>query len=149
MPAKKIDTKEKKIQEKRQSVKIKLAFAAGIAVLVMGVNAYMNYARKDIDAVVAQMEQEQDKNDETESVLGITEEERARFTQVREQSQLLADQVTEQSTELLEESKDRLDNTVSEIVYNTTIKPLIDRIKGLPGDQQEYIKEAICVPLEE
>ena len=35
-------------------------------------------------------------------------------------------------------------NTISSLIYNTTIKPIINQIQHLPTDQQEKIKEEIC-----
>lgn len=48
----------------------------------------------------------------------------------------------------VEEGKEVLENTVNDAVnqtlYNTALKPVIEKIHALPSPQQEYIKEQLC-----
>jgi len=141
MPAKKIDPDEKKQYEKRKNVKTKLLFAGLLAALVLVTNVYISRTRDNVSEVVNQMSADRSRP----RVLGqTTEDERARFERVQKQTQLLAEQITTQSEQLITDSKTKVEDTVTELVYKTTIKPLIDRIRGLPDEHQEYIKEAIC-----
>lgn len=151
MPAKKIDTDDKKLEEKRQSVKLKLLFFGIFVMALFVTNLYVEHMRKDVQEAVAELErgsrlQENGK----EAVLGeTTEDERERLARVQSKTQELADSFFNTSETLITDSKDRFEKTVSEFVYTSTIKPIIDKINGLPNDQQEYIRDAICVPPEE
>lgn len=143
MPTKKIDSKEKKVLEKRQSVKRKLSFVLVLAALVLAANAFVSRSQSDVQTVVQELEEEK----ETQNILGeSTKDEKERLERVQKQTRQLAENVTTATEEVVTESKERLEQTISDFVYSSTIQPLINKINGLPDDQQDYIKEAICRP---
>ena len=143
MAAKKVDPAQKKMLEKRADVKNKIVALFVIGLLVAGSSVFLSREGRDVETVVEELEKGTDES--SAGILGeATDREKELFTKVRERAQSIADDVTVQSEKMIEESKDRLEETVAEVVYSTTIKPIIDRINGLPDDQRDYIKESIC-----
>lgn len=144
MPAKKIDPEEHYRQEKRSTVKKKLAFAATIGVLILITNLFM-MLRSDSKSQTGTSPADT-------RVLGqsaiISSDDKARIQRVQKQATELAQDITEQTEIYVEEVKEKTQKSLSDVVYNTTIRPLIERIESLPDDQQEYVKEQLCRPEE-
>lgn len=44
----------------------------------------------------------------------------------------------------IDQTKDKAVNTLDQFIYQTTIKPMIEKINQLPQSQQEYVKKEIC-----
>jgi hypothetical protein len=137
MPAKKIDPDEQKRKEKRITVKRKLAFVAAVGILVLIANLYMMIRPSE---ETAQKEQE--------TVLGeshiLPEEDQVRLQRVQRQANELANRITSESEKAVEEGREKVEQTVSDVVYAKTIKPIVDRINSLPDDQQQYIRQELC-----
>lgn len=138
MPAKKIDPEEQIHLDKKRVVKNKLLFAVGFAMLVVMTNFVMT---RKADMRKAQAVKEKPSSE----VMGeATQAEKERLARVQKQTSDVVEMVTSESNNFIEESKEQVETTFSDIVYKTTIKPLIDRIQKLPDDQQDYVREALC-----
>ena len=146
MPAKKIDPEEQKHLDKRDSVKKKLMFAVGFAALVVLTNVLMT---RTSEKEVVNAERKYEIHEEISTVLGeATDEEKERLERVQTQAIQLKETVTEESNKLIDEGKEQVEQKVSDLIYATTIKPLVDRINSLSEGQQEAIREAVCKPVE-
>lgn len=49
-----------------------------------------------------------------------------------------------QVNSFIEIAQEKIASSVSEIIYHTSIEPIVSQIKKLPMDQQEKIKQDIC-----
>lgn len=54
------------------------------------------------------------------------------------------DEIQTTAGKAIQEGKKEIESKVTDVVYQTTIKPLIDKVQSLPSAQQEYIKEQLC-----
>jgi hypothetical protein len=53
-------------------------------------------------------------------------------------------QITSNVTDATSNVASQAGNTISSLIYDTAVKPIIDQIQRLPKDQQEKVKEQIC-----
>lgn len=134
------------VELKKHSVRQKLISIALIALLVGATNAYMAKRGEKPQAELQSQRQSSKKN---ESILGESTEvsARARDSFIDEASdtiQTTASTVEKSTQQLIDETKDKVNTSFNELIYTTTIKPLIDKIQSLPPDQRENIQDAIC-----
>lgn len=142
MPAKKIDPTEKIQLEKRKNVKQKLMFATALVALI-GIGNVAVMLRPDSPAPQASAP----KLLKEEDVLGeASEKEKASLQSVVKQSGELISTVSTESDKVIGDTKAHLTEKIDSVIYTTTIKPIIEKIKSLPVAQQEHIEEAICKP---
>lgn len=57
---------------------------------------------------------------------------------------ILREEVQNQLEQLLTEKRGEIESSVSAIIFDSTLKPLIDRFNQLPPEQKEEVKQAIC-----
>lgn len=49
-----------------------------------------------------------------------------------------------EATEFIQNTQEKIASSVSDLIYKTSIEPVIKQIKKLPYDQQEKIKKDLC-----
>jgi|SRR3989344_6711232 len=54
------------------------------------------------------------------------------------------DEIQTTAGKAIQEGKKEIESKATDVIYQTTIKPLIDKVQSLPETQQEYIKEELC-----
>lgn len=136
MPAKKKDP----VEDKRKAVKAKISFSLFIALLLVLGNALVT--RQEPPEVPPIEEKTQKSLDVL--VQDSVEQEKELVGKIRTYVAETQTQVEEEAGEVLSETKTRVSDTVSDLIYKTTLEPLINKIQGLPDDQRVYVKEAIC-----
>lgn len=138
------------VELKKHSVRQKLIAIALIAALVGATNAYMA-KRGEWPHVERQSSDFQSSAENKANLLGESTEvsAKARDTFISEATdtiQTTATAVEKSTQEVIEETKDKVNTSFNELMYTTTIKPMIDKIEALPPEQKENIQEAICKP---
>ena|SRR3989338_3870273 len=61
-------------------------------------------------------------------------------------AQQTSEKVLGVTTAYIEDAQEKVQTSVQDVVFNTTIKPFIDRFDSLPHKQQESVREIICKP---
>lgn len=54
------------------------------------------------------------------------------------------DEIVQATSDFIGQTASAAASTVSSLIYDTTIKPIVDKIEKLPPDQQEKVKEQVC-----
>ncbi len=60
------------------------------------------------------------------------------------QAKDIGQSVLGETTKFLDETKEKVASSVSEIIYDNSFKKIIDQIEKLPQDQKERIKKDLC-----
>lgn len=136
MPAKKKDP----VEQKREAVKAKLYFVMFTVLLLILGNALIT--KQDAPEIPSVEKKAQESIDVL--VQDSVDQEKELVSKVQTYVAETQDQVEEQTGEVLSETKTRVSDTVSGLIYKTTLEPLINKIQALPEDQRVYVKEAIC-----
>lgn len=142
MPRKKKLTYE----DKRRSVIQKLIFAGVIVLLVLLVNFFV-LRNRPVEPETSE------KPDSEATVLGesdsSTETFEDRVATIQEQAIETATELEGAAETVIETGRAQAEKTISTVVYETTLKPIIDKVQSLPQNQKEVIQEAVCTPLSE
>ncbi len=143
MPAKKIDLAEKIQAEKRLAVKRKVMFALVLVGLIGVANAYALTRQRPSAPTKTHTAPPQTEK----SVLGkANQREIQSYSELLDTSREITQDISQQTDEVISQTKEHLTQKVDEAIYTSTIKPIIDKIESLPSSQQEYIQEAVCKP---
>lgn len=146
MPRAKKDPKE----EKRKIVTTKVAFGLLLGLLILATNAYVN-ARPQSEPESTHSEKNKtnqesvdNQKDADESVLGLTSEDKERIERVGTTVSTKLREVDERTKKVIEDGREQIGGKANDLIYNTTIKPIIDRFEALPDAQKESIRESVC-----
>ena len=147
MPRTKLDP----VEIKKLIVRRKLAFIALIAALVGVTNIVMMVRSDDTASAPSPQPPRQVETSTTAETLGESTQESTQAQQdfVREATdtiQTTATAVEKTTQEIIDETKEKVDQSFNELIYTTTIKPIIDKVHSLPPEQQQNIQEALCKP---
>ena len=147
MPRTKLDP----VEIKKLIVRRKLAFIALIAALVGVTNIVMMMRSDDTASEPSPQPPRQVETSTTAETLGESTQESTQAQQdfVREATdtiQTTATAVEKTTQEIIDETKVKVDQSFNELIYTTTIKPIIDKVHSLPPEQQQNIQEALCKP---
>jgi hypothetical protein len=151
MPRKKRQTYD----DKRKNVIAKLIFVSVLLALVLLANIVMSLrpnSGKSSSNANKEAQNTTDANLNEPEVLGdhiINEDEIANnvgktIDTVKEQAQNTQGKLKGVSEKAIESGKKQAEKTISTFVYDSTLKPIIEKIDDLPDEQQDMIKEAVC-----
>lgn len=144
MPRKKRQTYD----DKRKNVIAKLIFVSVIFALILLANLIMSLRpqSKQIKPDQKTSSQESGLSSVNGDVAGILDENTINETLdvAKKQAQTAQSQLEGVSEKALESSKKQAEKSISSFVFENTIKPIIEKIRDLPVDQQNAIKKAVC-----
>ena len=139
------------VEMKKDVVRRKLLFIALIAALVGLTHVVITNRSSSSASDESKPKTIQAQNESKEAILGETTEKshKAReefLTEASENIQATATTVERSTQGLIDDTKEKVHTSFNDLVYSTTIKPIIAKIQSLPADQQIHILEAICKP---
>jgi vacuolar-type H+-ATPase subunit H len=53
-------------------------------------------------------------------------------------------EIEDTTEEVVSSGKKQVENTANKVLYNATLKPIVDKIEELPQAQQEQLRKQIC-----
>ncbi|GAB4219409.1 MAG: hypothetical protein Fur009_5460 [Candidatus Microgenomates bacterium] len=60
------------------------------------------------------------------------------------QLESLGGQVLGEANNFVKNTQEKIASSISDIVYKTSLEPIVNQFEKLPSDQKEKVKEAIC-----
>jgi hypothetical protein len=93
--------------------------------------------------------------EENQDILGKTTSPVSKTKELEKQGNQIKDQILGETTNFVNQITSNVTdttinvasqagNTISSLIYDAAVKPIIDQIQRLPKDQQEKVKEQIC-----
>ena len=140
------------VELKKDVVRRKLIFIALIAALVGLTHAYMRTRSSESTVQSTALAQKPaSENNHDQATLGDTTRVSAKareefLTEASENIQTTASTVEKTTQELIDDTKEKVNTSFNDLIYTTTIKPIIAKIQSLPSEQQVHIQDAICKP---
>ena len=64
--------------------------------------------------------------------------------QLKDSTEYLRQQLEASTEKAVTDGKQQVEEVANRLFYDTTLKPLLDKINTLPPQQQEYIKKQLC-----
>ena len=133
--------------DKRRSVIAKLIFISVVVALVLLANFLMRW-KGPVKPAKTQTSSIQTEPD----VLGerIVNDGELKDTfqktvdSLQKQAFTAKDELEGASEDVISNSKDKASETISNAIYESTLKPILEKIHDLPAQQQEVIREAVC-----
>ncbi len=138
------------VEIKKDVVRRKLVFIALIAALVGLTHQVIRTRSSEPTAQhTASLSSSESKKTPSEATLGETTQVSAKareefLTEASENIQNTASTVEQTTQALLDDTKEKVNTSFNDLIYTTTIKPIIAKIRSLPAEQQIDIQEAIC-----
>ncbi len=138
-------SKEHEKEAKKKQVVIKLFFLSILILLILITDmiiSYRNKQKKQDEQNGQKKVVEEKKYDTQKAQENINE----RVKGVMKQAEEARVQGEATYRELYEKGVSEAERKAAELIYNTTLKPFIDKFENLPEDQQEFIQQEICKP---
>jgi hypothetical protein len=66
------------------------------------------------------------------------------INQAEKKGETVLGEATHFANDFFQETKEKIDSSVSQMIYENSLKKIVDQIDKLPKDQQEKIKKDIC-----
>lgn len=159
MPRKKRQTYD----DKRKNVIAKLVFVSVIFALILLANLVMSLRPQSKQVKPDQNTSSSESGESNETglssengdvagVLGehiinednISESVGKTLDAAKKQAQTTQDQLKGVSEKAIESGKIQAEKSISSFVYESTLKPIVEKIHNLPEEQQNAIKKAVC-----
>jgi len=135
--------------DKRKSVIAKLIFVTVVLAIVLLANLLMSLrpSKKPDTADPEPQKSSSENSPKNERIINeakLKDSASKTLGAFKEQALNTKDNLEGVSEEAIETGRNKAEKTITDFVYESTLKPLIDKIQDLPEEQQELIKDAVC-----
>lgn len=140
---KKITSQKEDEQKRKKQALLKIMFLCAIALSVIAAHALLKLRKNEPRARVNNINKSLGAED-TNEVAHLQKQIQEGAAKVQESADYVRQELEASTEKAVTEGKKQVEDTANRFLYDTTLKPIIEKIHTLPPQQQQYIKEQIC-----